>query len=92
MAQNSILMSYTSNYHLYTPTVKLNCGINNVYFDGKREDWVLLISKMKHLAKYDVDGGLKKYITHVEVILQNFLKTFDGNPDVGWWNNIMTTE
>lgn len=40
----------------------MGCGINNAYFAGERSDWVKVSEKLKSLAKYDVDGVLKKYI------------------------------
>ena len=39
-----------------------------------------------------MDGVLKKYVTHVEEIIRNFIDTFDEKPDVKWWNTIMTSE
>lgn len=65
------------------------CGINNIYMAGEREDWAKMIPKLKNLEKYDVDGKLKEYINHVLVILENFLQTFDGKPDLDWWNLVM---
>lgn len=67
------------------------CGINNVYMAGEREDWVKIIQKLDNLIKLDVDGSLKKYISHMRVILNNFLLTFDEKPDVAWWNTVMKT-
>lgn len=43
------------------------------------------------MIQFDVDGKLKKYIKHMKTILKKFLETFDGKPDVAWWNTIMTT-
>lgn len=70
----------------------MDCGINNVYFGGIRDDWLKLIHKLNSLNKYDVDGVLKKYIKNVEIILQKFLDTFDEKLDISWWNTIMTSE
>lgn len=53
------------------------CGLDNIYFAGTREDWVKLLEKTVYLNKYDVDGELKKYVSHMEVILKNFLNTYD---------------
>lgn len=53
------------------------CGLDNIYFAGTREDWVKLLEKTIYLNKYDVDGELKKYVSHMEVILKNFLNTYD---------------
>ncbi len=44
------------------------------------------------MIKFDVDGKLKKYIQHMKIILQQFLNTYNGKPDVMWWNTIMTTK
>lgn len=68
------------------------CGINNVYFAGTREDWLKVQEKLNNLNKYDVNGELKKYVTHVGAILKKFIETYDGKPDVNWWNTIMTSE
>ena len=67
------------------------CGINNVYMAGVREDWVKLKDKLTGILQFDVDGKLKEYVKHMSIILDNFLLTFDGKPDVKWWNTIMTT-
>ena len=69
----------------------MGCGINNVYMAGVREDWVKLRDKLGGLVQFDIDGEVKKYVQHINVILENFLLTFDGKPDVKWWNTIMTT-
>ena len=45
------------------------CGINNVFMAGTRDDWLNMIPKLAKLTKYDVNGELKKYITHMTVIL-----------------------
>ena len=68
------------------------CGINNVYFDGTREDWQKLKKKLENLAQYDIDGRLDKYVKNMSVVISKFIDTFDGNPDKNWWNTIITTE
>ncbi len=68
------------------------CGLDNIYFAGTRDDWVKVQQKLNYLIKYDVDGVLKKYITHVDQILKNFIETFDEKPNKKWWNTIMTSE
>ena len=68
------------------------CGIQNVYFDGTREDWVKVSEKLKNLEKYDIDGKLAQYTKAVGKIIAKFIETYDGKPDKAWWNKIMTTE
>ena len=36
----------------------MGCGLNNIFFAGTREDWVKVLSKLRNLIKYDVDGRL----------------------------------
>lgn len=43
----------------------MGCGINNIYFDGTREDWVKVLEKLRYLVGYDVDGRLKEYVEYV---------------------------
>ena len=69
-------MSSFKKYFSYGRVICL-CGINNVYFSGTRDDWVKLIEKTTYLNKYDIDGELKKYVSHIEVILKNFLNNYD---------------
>ena len=65
----SIIMNSFKKYFSYGRRI-LACGINNIYFDGTREDWVKVHKKLINLRQYDVDGVLKKYVDHVEVILK----------------------
>lgn len=91
IASTSILMNGFKKYFSYERSIMM-CGINNVYFEGVREDWVKLIEKAKLLEEYDVNGVLLNYLEHINVILRKFLETFDGNSNISFWNNIMTTE
>ena len=68
LISTSIIMSSFKQYFTYTKCI-MDCGINNVYYGGVREDWIKLIDKLDFLDRYDVDGVLKKYIKNVRVIL-----------------------
>ena len=83
-------MNSFKSFFKYTRSL-VGCGINNAYMAGIREDWVKLGEKLNKLTDLDVDGKLKEYIKYMSIILDNFLLTFDGKPDVKWWNTIMTT-
>jgi hypothetical protein len=85
----AIIMNSFKKYFEYCRMI-MQCGINNVYFEGIREDWIKLINKANNLKKYDVDGKLINYLKHIEIILKEFLNTFDGKPNVKFWNKIMT--
>jgi hypothetical protein len=70
----------------------MDCGINNIYFQGVRDDWVKLIKKTENLAQYDVDSKLIKYIQCILTILKQFVDTWDGQVDVEFWNRILATK
>ena len=77
MISTAIIMNSFKSYFRYTGK-KCGCGINNVYMDGTREDWVKLKAKLANLKKYDVDGKLKDYVKQVSVIINKFILTFEG--------------
>lgn len=70
----------------------LQCGINNVHFMGIREDWVKLLSKLQNLRQYTVTDEFIQYINHVEVILNQFINTYDKKVDINFWNSICALE
>lgn len=89
----AIIMNSFKKYFEYGRMI-CGCGIGNVYFEGTRDDWVKLKSKLVNLSKYFVDmkdGTIQKYIQHVGIILDNFVSTYDGKPDVDFWNTIAST-
>jgi len=87
----SVIMNSFKKYFSYGRMI-LCCGINNVYFQGVRDDWTKLIDKTANLAQYDVDSKLTKYIENVLIILKEFVNTWDGAVNVDFWNRIMATE
>lgn len=91
LISTAIIMNSFKKYFKYGRMI-LSCGISNVYFDGIRNDWERLIIKADNLRKYDVDGKLIFYLDKIEIILREFLNTFDNKPNVDFWNTIMTTK
>lgn len=87
----SVIMNSFKKYFSYGRMI-MCCGINNVYFEGVRDDWVKLIKKTENLTQYDVDTKLTKYVQCILTILRKFLDTWDGNVDINFWNRIMATE
>jgi hypothetical protein len=87
----AIIMNSFKKYFKYTRGICC-CGINNVYFEGTLDDWINIISKTKTLKKYDIDGKLNNYIDKILIILNEFKLSFQGKPNVNFWNNIMNIE
>jgi hypothetical protein len=74
----------------------MECGIPNVHLEGTRDDWVLLKTKIQSMSKFAMSESssdtLNIYINKLSVIVDKCIDTYDGNIDVNFWNNIMTTE
>lgn len=89
----AIIMNSFKKYFEYGRMICC-CGIGNVYFEGTREDWVKVKTKLVNLLKYFVDmkdSTMQKYIHHVGIILDQFISTYDGKPNVNFWNTIVST-
>ena len=56
------------------------CGIVNIHMGGVLEDWEKLITKLKDLRQFDVDGKLKLYVKRLIPVLDQFLETYKGSP------------
>lgn len=74
----------------------MGCGIPNVHLEGTREDWVLLKTKIQSMSTFAMSelssDTLNIYINKLSLIVDKCIDTYDGNVDVDFWNNIMTTE
>ena len=92
VVSTAVIMNSFRHYFEYKREIRTCCGINNVYFDGTREDWLKVKSKLLSLRQYSVTNSLTAYIDAVSPIIDKFIDTFDGQPDVDWWNQIIGTE
>ena len=90
LISSAVIMNSFKQYFSYG-RMYCGCGIGNVYFEGVRDDWVKLIEKLDNLKKYDVDKRLIYYVDKMNYIFTNFLKTYDGERNEYFWNNIMST-
>ncbi len=71
------------------------CGIPRVHFLGTREDWVKLQVNFQKLAEFftaNQQPRLSKYYEGLVGILIKLLETFDGQPDLPWWDKIMNQQ
>jgi len=64
------------------------CGITEVKFAGKLEDWEKLVTKTKNLEQYAINEKWTNYVKNVVPILEKFIDTYNGKVDVEWWNKI----
>ena len=81
-------------YHM-----RLGCGIPAVTMRGTEGDWNHLILKLENLEKLllpikeQLDKSLPpNWWKKVKNISQKLLETYQGNPDLEWWHNIIVKE
>ncbi len=85
----AVLMDTVQKYFKYGRCIP-DCGIRSVHMLGSLVDWERLVTKVQAIGKLDVDGGeLQKYTEKVIPILREFVLTYQGKPNVDWWNRIM---
>eukprot|EP00830_Metopus_es_P011031 TRINITY_DN2086_c0_g1_i3.p3 TRINITY_DN2086_c0_g1~~TRINITY_DN2086_c0_g1_i3.p3 ORF type:complete len:180 (+),score=29.13 TRINITY_DN2086_c0_g1_i3:611-1150(+) len=67
------------NYICYTM-----CGIRDVYFTGKLEDWKSLKTKLVELKKFECD----KWVERLAPIIDKFIEGYTGVVDLDFWNKV----
>ena len=85
------IMDSFKEYFQYTRLMS-KCGIENIHFTGTEKDWKKIIEKVEKLDEYDVDGKWKSYSKGLLEVLNEFLSTYQDNPNVDYWNKIMNFE
>ena len=76
------LMDAMKAYFKYE--LRFICGIPSITLEGTVEDWLAVLFRAKKLAKYQ----LKWWIDALIPILEEFVKTRQGNVNLSFWNNI----
>lgn len=87
----SAIMSTFKAYFSYGRMIPC-CGIRRVHLAGYREDWVRLQAKFQQISEFFGDAGqnrLQGYYTGLRQVVDKLIDTFDGRPDVSWWNHVM---
>jgi len=88
---NIAIMSSVQDFFAYTGSIL--CGIPRVDMQGEEQDWKQLKNKVVALKEYlepivDIMGQ-RKWWPKLENVTQKLLETYQGNPDLLWWNNIV---
>ncbi len=72
------------------------CGIRNVHFMGTLEDWKVLRQKTEEFKSFTIPSeygdGFDTYVDGLLPILDQFIKTYQGNVDEEFWNTVMDIE
>ena len=82
-ASRITLMSGMQNYFEYR--LQTRCGISHVIVEGSTEDWQLLKSRVHSYLK--IDPELTWWITPLSNLLDTFIETSMGNPELEFWRS-----
>lgn len=66
--------------------IMLLCGLPEVTLLGEVSDWELIRARVERLRKYD--ETLIKWADMLTPVLDHFVQTARGQPDLTWWNRI----
>jgi len=89
VCSQSILMYSCQKFFDYHMGV-CGCGITKVHFLGELTDWIKLKGKLCELKNYQIKGENQfiKWIQNLEEILEEFISSFNGKPNLNFWNSI----
>merc|ERR1712215_43259 len=89
---NVAIMSSLQEYFVFTG--RIECGIPSIEMKGTLQDWERLGNKFQwlrnRLSTISEEIGLTEHWWNgTEVVLTRLLKTYKGEPDRDWWNQII---
>jgi hypothetical protein len=95
LLSSACIMHTFKKYFDYTQCV-MGCGIRNVHFMGTVDDWKLLRKKAEELKMFTLPPSAENhpqknfsaYLDGVLPILDQFIRTYEGNVDNNFWDTI----
>lgn len=66
------------------------CGLPEVTLLGTVDDWKDIKNRALQLTKYNLANKnyMGKWLELLTPVLDNFIKSAEGNPDLEWWNKV----
>ncbi|EGC37846.1 hypothetical protein DICPUDRAFT_18682, partial [Dictyostelium purpureum] len=95
IAFSSVLLSTMKKYYEYS--IRSYCGLPSVTLLGTVDDWVDLKHRLQKLKEFNIDNKFEifntnklmdRWVLYLEPIIDQFISTASGNPDLEWWNSI----
>lgn len=87
MVGSIVLMATMKSYFNYE--FHLKCNLPSVTLLGEVDDWIQIRNRANKLLEFDLENKeMTKWAKLLFPVLDNFVKTAQGNPDVNWWNKI----
>lgn len=84
IASQITLMESMKSYFNYLAGL-IGCGIPSITLQGTPDDWRAVLSKTQKLGQY----GLSEWTQTLEPILNEFIKTAEGNPNQRFWQEMV---
>eukprot|EP01112_Ceratiomyxa_fruticulosa_P004267 TRINITY_DN1473_c0_g1_i11.p1 TRINITY_DN1473_c0_g1~~TRINITY_DN1473_c0_g1_i11.p1 ORF type:complete len:363 (+),score=87.42 TRINITY_DN1473_c0_g1_i11:894-1982(+) len=82
-----VLMAGMQNFFRYT--MKGGCGLPSVTMQGTPEDWKEIRFRAERLVEFDNEKHeIGEWASKLLPILDQFVLSSEGNPNVEWWNRI----
>ena len=66
--------------------MSLMCGIPSVTIEGEKSDWERLLARLDKLDSFGEEP--KAWAAMLRPILSRFVRAFDGEPDIDFWNRV----
>lgn len=89
VAGNINIMCSMKNYFVYE--IVFTCGIPNIIMEGTLDDWKTIAENISILKKFK-GLNLNWWFNDLEVIINEFINTYQGNVNQKFWSNIMDIE
>ncbi|KAN0003940.1 hypothetical protein ACTFIZ_010105 [Dictyostelium cf. discoideum] len=66
------------------------CGLPSVTLQGSTEDWINLKQRIERLIEFDnaKSSEMKEWVSMLRPIIDQFISTSMGKPNIEWWNQI----
>lgn len=63
------------------------CGIPRVTLEGQRSDYLTILDRVEKLSNFG-STDLSRWSDLLKPIISRFIRAFDGEPDISFWNTI----
>ncbi|KAM9985541.1 hypothetical protein ACTFIZ_009089 [Dictyostelium cf. discoideum] len=82
------LMSILKKYFKFV--MKTECGLPEVTLLGEISDWINLKERVSLLIHFDTEKNqMSKWLKYLLPIMDKFIESANGNPDIKWWNQMV---
>ncbi|KAN0052775.1 hypothetical protein ACTA71_006882 [Dictyostelium dimigraforme] len=82
------LMSILKKYFKFV--MMTECGLPEVTLLGEISDWINLKERVSYLTIFDTEKKqMSKWLKFLLPIMDKFIESISGKPDIKWWNQIV---